>query len=273
MLQIPLILQDQRPPFRAQTSERSVGPLSRRALTVATLFIQSFGRGRLALLGAVIGFTSFAGCGETTATGTSGPPATVVATAGANQVALQGTAVAQAPTVKVTDVNSNPVVGAIVTFAVILGGGSANGLNQITDALGLASVASWTLGSEAPNTLSATVTGSGIAGNPVTFTAQSATQITMASAPAGPITLATNFTISVLLMNSVDAPVALPGSPLTIAIASGGGTLNGTLTRTTDANGTVSFTLINVTGAAGARTFIITGAGLGFAMTFPITFN
>jgi adhesin/invasin len=207
------------------------------------------------------------------ATGTSGSPATIVATAGVNQVALQGTAVAQPPTVKVTDVNGNPVVGAIVTYAVILGGGSANGLNQLTDALGLASVASWTLGSGAPNTLSATVTGSGITGNPVTFTAQSATQITITSAPAGPITLGTNFTITVQVRNSAGAAVALSGSPLTIAIASGGGTLNGTLTRTTDANGTVSFTLINVTGAAGARTFTITGAGLLSATTGAITFN
>jgi hypothetical protein len=207
------------------------------------------------------------------ATGTSGSPATVVATAGANQVALQGTAVAQPPTVKVTDVNGNPVVGAIVTFAVILGGGSANGVNQLTDALGLASVASWTLGSGAPNTLSATVTGPGITGNPVTFTAQSATQVTITSAPAGPITLGTNFTITVQVRNSASAAVALPGVSLTIAIASGGGTLNGTLTRSTDVNGVVSFTLINVTGAAGARTFTITGTGLTSATTGSITFN
>jgi len=207
------------------------------------------------------------------ATGTAGSPASVVATAGTNQVALQGTAVAQPPTVKVTDSNGNPVVGASVTFAVVLGGGSATGLNQITDALGLATVGSWTLGSGAPNTIQATVTGTGITGNPVTFTAQSATQITVTSAPAGSITLGTNFTITVQLRNSGGASVALSGVSLTIAIASGGGTLNGTLTRSTDAGGAASFTNINVTGAAGARTFTITGTGLTSATTGSITFN
>jgi len=209
------------------------------------------------------------------ATGTAGSPASVVATAGTNQVAVQGTAVAQPPTVKVTDPNGNPVVGAAVTFAVILGGGSANGLNQVTDALGLAAVASWTLGSGAPNTLTATVTGSGIIGNPVTFTAQSATQIAITSAPAGPIALNANFTITVQLRNAAGVAVALPGVPLTIAIASGGGTLNGTLTRSTDVNGVVSFTSLSIpaSSGAGARTFTITGTGLTSATTGSITFN
>jgi hypothetical protein len=230
-------------------------------------------------LGVVIGLNTVtataAGLPSVTfnATAAAGVPANVVATAGTNQVAVQGTAVAQQPTVKVTDANGNPVVGASVTFAVLLGGGSATGLNQVTDVLGLAVVGSWTLGSGAPNTLRATVTGSGVTGNPVTFTAQSATQIAITSAPAGPINLGTNFTITVQLRNSAGAAVALSSVQLTIAIASGGGTLNGTLTRSTDSGGTVSFTLINVTGAAGARTFTITGAGLLPATTGSITFN
>ena len=207
------------------------------------------------------------------ATGNAAAPASVVASAGSNQTAVQGTAVATQPTVTVTDANGNPVAGATVTFAVVLGGGSATGLNQLTDALGLATVGSWTLGSGAPNTLRATVAGAGIAGNPVTFTAQSATQITISSAPAGPITLGTNFTITVQLKNSAGATVGLAGVSLTIAIASGGGTLNGTLTQSTDGTGAASFSGINVTGSAGGRTFTITGTGLTPATTASITFN
>ena len=174
---------------------------------------------------------------------------------------------------KVTDANGNGVAGASVTFALVQGGGSATGLNQTTDALGLASVGSWTLGSAAPNLLRATVTGTSIMGNPVTFTAQSATRIAISSAPAGPIALGTNFTITVQLQNAAGAPVALAGVSLTIAISSGGGTLNGTLTQTTNASGVASFTAINVTGAAGARTFTVTGTGLLSAATGSITFN
>ena len=207
------------------------------------------------------------------ATGTAGAPASVVATAGDNQTAVQGANVATPPAVRVTDASGNPVIGATVTFAVIGGGGSASGLSQLTNTQGQAAVGSWTLGSGAPNTLRATVTGSGITGNPVTFTAQSATQIAITSAPAGPINLGTNFTITAQLRNSAGVAVALPGVQLTIAIASGGGTLNGTTVRVTDASGAVSFTLINVTGSAGARTFTVTGTGLQPATTAAITFN
>ena len=100
----------------------------------------------------------------------------------------------------------------------------------------------------------------------------SATAITISAAPAGPITLGTNFTVTVQLRNAAGATVPLAGQPLTIGIASGGGTLNGTLTRVTDANGVAVFT-VNVTGAAGARTFTITGTGLLSATTASITFN
>ena len=208
------------------------------------------------------------------ATGTAGTAATVVAHLGDNQVALQGTPVPLAPTVRVTDANGNPVTGAVVTFSVQSGGGSITGANQLTDALGLAPVGSWTLGATAPNTLLATVTGANITGNPVTFTAQSATQIGITSAPAGPITLGASFTITVQLRNAAGAAVALAGRPLAISIASGGGTLNGTVIGFTDANGVVSFTGLNVTGAAGARTFTISGgAGLTPVTTASITFN
>ena len=80
-------------------------------------------------------------------------------------------------------------------------------------------------------------------------------------------------TISVQLRNAAGAPVALQGVQLTIAIASGGGTLGGTTVRVTDASGAVSFTQLNVTGVAGDRTFTLTGTGLQSATTAAITFN
>jgi adhesin/invasin len=207
------------------------------------------------------------------ATGTAGAAAQVVPIVGTDEAAVQGTAVANPPTVRVTDSSGNRVVGVAVTFQVLQGGGTATGLTQVTDAQGQAAVGSWTLGSGAPNTLRATVAGSGITGNPVTFTAQSATQIDITSAPAGPVGLGADFTITAQLQDADDDPVALDGVQLTIAIASGGGTLNGTLTRVTDASGAVAFTLINVTGSAGARTFTLSGTGLTSATTAAIDFN
>jgi len=207
------------------------------------------------------------------ATATPGAAAIVVAVAGENQKGLVGTSVAIPPTVRVTDAAGNPVPGANVTFTVVSGGGVATGLTQLTNAQGQAAVGSWVLGDGAPNTLRATVAGSNITGNPVTFTAQSASGIAVTGVPAGPISLGDDFTITAQLRDADDDPVALQGVQLTIAIASGGGTLNGTLTRVTDASGVVSFTLLNVTGLAGDRTFTISGPGLVSATTSPITFN
>ncbi len=206
------------------------------------------------------------------ATAAAGAPANVIAIAGNNQTAVQGTQVATPPRVRVTDGSGNPVIGATVTFAVASGAGSATGLSQLTNTSGEAAVGSWTLGNGAPNTLTATVTGSGIAGNPVTFTARSATRIVTTGVPTGSVTLGANFTISVQLRDAAGAAVPLEDIPLTIAIASGGGTLGGTTNRVTDASGAVSFTLLNVTGTAGDRTFTITGTGLLSATTGAITF-
>jgi len=75
--------------------------------------------------------------------------------AGDGQQALEGTAVAVAPTVKVTDQYGNPVSGVQVEFIIASGGGSITGAIQTTDATGRASVGSWTLAA-GTNTLYAT---------------------------------------------------------------------------------------------------------------------
>ncbi len=202
----------------------------------------------------------------------AGAAAIVVATAGNNQVAVQGTAVGTLPAVRVTDALGNSVGGVAVTFAVASGGGLVTGASQVTDASGIATVGGWTLGAAAPNTLTATVTGGGITGNPVTFTAQSATTISLTTVPAGPLTLGTNFVITVRLRDAAAAAAPLAGVSLSIVIASGGGTLGGTLNAVTDPTGIATFT-VNVTGATGARTFTISGPGLTSATTAAITFN
>jgi len=107
-----------------------------------------------------------------TATADPGAAASVAKSAGDNQTLLRGTAVATAPAVVVRDAFNNARPGAVVTFAVASGGGSVTKPADTTDASGIASVGGWTLGTSAgANTLTATVTGAGIAGNPATFTA------------------------------------------------------------------------------------------------------
>ncbi len=109
---------------------------------------------------------------------TAGPAALISINAGNNQQALPNSAVAINPSVKVSDLDNNGVAGIQVDFAVTGGGGSITGATQMTNASGIATVGSWTLGSSlGPNTLSATAMGVGS----VSFSATAGTffQITL----------------------------------------------------------------------------------------------
>lgn len=82
--------------------------------------------------------------------------------------AAPGGAVAELPSVVVRNQSGQPVAGARVTFSVESGGGNVTGGNATTDASGIATVGSWTLGPlNGPNTL---VARTGTL-PPVTFTA------------------------------------------------------------------------------------------------------
>lgn len=209
-----------------------------------------------------------------TATGTAGLPASIAAVSQTTQTATAGANVSDPPSVIVRDAQGNPVPGVVVTFAVTTGGGSVVGSPDTTNASGIATLVSWQLGlTPGLNTVSATAAGSGITGNPVTFTAQGVPQVVVTAAPTGPVNRGDPFTISVQLRNAAGTPVQLAGVPLTIAIATGGGTLGGTPIQTTDATGAASFTGLTVNGGVGARTFTISGAGVTPATTAAINFN
>jgi len=84
-----------------------------------------------------------------TATGTAGVPVSSAAAGGVNQSATVGAAVAVAPSVVVRDNRGNPVSGVSVTFAIASGGGTLTGATVLTNAAGVATVGSWTLGNVA----------------------------------------------------------------------------------------------------------------------------
>lgn len=134
---------------------------------------------------AVVGSWTLGAAGGTntlTATfpGTTVPPVVFTATAadggtisvggGTNQAAMAGTAVPTVPTVVVRDLGGNPMAGMQVTFTVTAGGGSVGSATVTTNASGVASPGSWTLGPDAgPNTLTASA--AGITGAPATIRA------------------------------------------------------------------------------------------------------
>lgn len=205
-----------------------------------------------------------------------GPPATLAKQAGDGQAANVGTAAATAPAVKVTDASGVALSGVAVTFAVASGGGAVTGGAASTGANGIATVGSWTLGT-APgaNTLTATVAGSGVTGNPVTF---------IATANAGPAKTLTkeagdnqngtpSTAVAVLpfvkVVDQFNNPVA--GVTVTFAVASGGGAITGA-TQTTCAEGCATVGSWTLGPAPGPNTLTATVAGTGVTGN-PATFT
>ncbi len=201
-----------------------------------------------------------------------GAASQIALNAGNNQSATAGTAVSIAPSVIVKDTDGNPVSGVSVTFAVGTGGGSVTGGSATTNAAGIATVGSWTLGATAgPNTLTATSTG--LSGSPVTFNATGtvgpASQIALnagdnQSASAG---TAVSIAPSVIVTDAHANPVS--GVSVTFAVGTGGGSVTGG-SATTNAAGIATVGSWTLGATAGPNTLTATSTGLSGS---PVTFN
>jgi adhesin/invasin len=202
-----------------------------------------------------------------TASATAGSATQMALNAGDGQTATVNTAVAIAPSVIVRDAANNPVAGVSVTFAVGLGGGSITGANATTNASGIATVGSWTLGPTAGtnnNTLTATATG--LTGSPVTFTASAtagaATQIAINAGDGQVATAGTAVATppSVIVQDAFDNPVA--GVAVTFAVLSGGGTVDPTSPVMTNASGIAAVTSWTLGATPGTNELTATASGL-----------
>lgn len=180
-----------------------------------------------------------------------GAAAKLVPNAGSDQSAIVGTAVAIAPSVKITDANDNIVfTPTAVTFTVTSGGGKLNtNATAVTvqTVSGIASVSNWILGSGAGNgNNSLTVTtGAGLAGDPLTFTASGragvATSLVIARGNNQSAIAGTTVAVppSVLAMDALGNPT--PGVDVTFTVIGGGGTVAPSIVKT-DATGTATVT-------------------------------
>jgi adhesin/invasin len=103
--------------------------------------------------------------------GTTEPKASSVGyNGGNNQVAPHGTTLPVNPSVIVLNQQFAPVQGFKIIFSVTGGGGSITGDTAISDASGIATVGSWTLGPAiGPNQL--TIYAYGLSGSGLTFSA------------------------------------------------------------------------------------------------------
>jgi hypothetical protein len=128
--------------------------------------------------GRTLRFTSSGLTGVTsgTVTMTAGPAALLTANSTTSQSALVGQPVPATPSVRVTDLDANPIAGVNVTFAITSGNGSMTGGAQVTNSQGVATVGSWTADAN-PGTNTMTATSAGLSGSPITFTATGASTI------------------------------------------------------------------------------------------------
>ncbi len=206
------------------------------------------------------------------ATGVAGPAMKIAAKSGNGQSATVGTAVSIAPSVVVTDGYGNPDSGVSVAFAAS-GDGTVSPLEVTTDAFGIATVDSWTLGtSVGSNTLKATA--AGLTGSPVTFSATGtvgaaknidANSVLTQSASVG---TAVGTPPSVVVTDAHGNPVA--GVSVGFAVASGGGSVTApTVTTNSSGVASVGWTLGTT---AGSNALTATAAGLtGSPVTFSAT--
>jgi adhesin/invasin len=175
-----------------------------------------------------------------TAAASAGAPASVAIQAGDNQSAVAGAAVTTAPAVLVRDRFNNPVNGTSVFFSVSAGGGAVTGSGATTNASGVATVGSWTLGATAgANRLTALVVANGVTANPVTFNATATAGAAAALQPQGATTLTA--TVGALVspipaVRVVDAAGNAVGNVTVTFAASTGSTVVGA-SKVTNSNG------------------------------------
>ena len=201
-----------------------------------------------------------------TAQGVADVPSGVTVLAGADQTATAGSAVATPPSVRVTDSAGNPVVDAAVTFAAATGGGSVTGGATRTNASGVATVGSWTLGTAAgPNTLTATVQDGPAATIAATGIPGAAASISVQAGDGGTAVVATTRALAAKVVDAHGNGV--PGVSVAWAVASGGGSLSAA-TSATDGSGVAS-TVWTFGGAAGAQSATASATGLAGS---PLTF-
>jgi hypothetical protein len=194
---------------------------------------------------------------------TAGSASGVTIVSGNGQSGPVSTELPTALGVSVRDAGNNPVPNVAVTWVIGTGGGSVTPTTSTTDANGLATAA-WTLGpAPGTNTLSAVVSGIGVAEFTATATAGAPARLQVATQPSSTavsgVVLARQPVIQ--LLDASGNPARQPGVPVTVSIGSGAATLVGTATATTDADGRATFGGLALVGAGVVTTLRFTADG------------
>src|SRR6476660_87300 len=203
-------------------------------------------------------------------------PSAIAMVDGNGQTAGIGEVLANPLVVVVTDQSGNSVEGVTVLWDADGSGSVSAGTTQ-TGSDGHASVQR-TLGSQAgEQTATASVTG--LNGSPVTFisiaTDGQSPSMAVVTQPSSAAQSGVAFAVQPVLQlkapNGSDQAQA--GVAVTASLASGTGTLDGTVTEQTNASGTAAFSDLSITGAAGTYTLRFAAAGVIPAISSGITIS
>ena len=203
---------------------------------------------------------------------TAGQAAVIQATGGTPQNTVINTAFTSALQATVTDALGNPVAGVTVNFTVPSSGATASlsAPSATTDGSGHASVNATANSVAGSYTVTAAATGASAAASfALTNAAAAAANLTFVQQPGGTTAGATINVVTVRLTDSGNNPVM--GMVVGMSAMLGSGPLEGTLTQTTDATGTATFSdlVINTVGAYQLRAS--TGLLSALSQLFKIT--
>ncbi|MBA3444886.1 MAG: DUF1929 domain-containing protein [Gemmatimonadales bacterium] len=204
-------------------------------------------------------------------------PATTIADAGGgSQTGTVNQLLSNPLVVLVTDNTGEPVENVSVSWSV-QGGGSVSSTTVTTGSSGRASVTR-VLGSE-PGEQTTTASVAGLSGSPIIFLAiatdDQSPGLTVTTQPSSAAQSGVAFAVQpVIQLKDADGnDLAQSGLQVTAAFATGAGTLGGTLTRATDANGRATFTDLRITGDAGSYTLQFTAPGTNPALSTAIVLS
>jgi len=215
-----------------------------------------------------------------------------VTVAGSNQLSIttqpsssatSGVPFAQQPVLQLRDAAGKALntSGVAVMAVIASGGGTLGGTTTVmTDNSGVATFTDLSItGLPGSRTLGFSASGfNGATSNPIAVGIVPASQLSISTQPSSSAVSGASFAIQpvIQLRDGSGSAVSQSGVVVTAAIASGGGTLGGTATATTDNSGVAAFTNLSITGTAGDRTLGFSAPGLAgvtsnaIAITAPV---
>lgn len=221
--------------------------------------------------------SGLAGVSSTPMTLTAGPAAQLTITTPPSGSAQSGVAFTQQPELQLRDASNNPVSqsGVAVTATLGSGGGTLGGtVTATTSPAGAATFSNLSItGTTGPRTLSFTSgTLTGATSGTIDVNSPGATRLGITTQPPG--TAASGSTLApapvAQLQNAAGGAVAQAGVTITVALASGSGTLGGSLSANTDATGIATFTGLSIAGLIGNYTLGFASAGITGALSNTI---